>query len=551
MTDHRQNTKRRIIKALIASGLISDLRRWMKMRRFEVRSKTAQQELEQEIGRKLRHLLESFGPTYIKLGQVLSTRRDILPPAMIRELEGLQDQIAPLPFEDIRGVLERQFDHDPGDVFFDIDPQPLASASIAQVHLARLEDGSRVCLKVRRPGIRQTIAFDLRVMEDLLDRWRDRLPFSDILDYKGMMAEFRKQLKQELDFLNEAKNLQKFIRLNRDDQYVRAPRPYTEYSTEEVLVLEYIEAASLRTICDDYDQELRSEIAKKLIYSYANQVFRDGYYHADPHPGNILIEDARNLIFLDFGIVSSLSVKDKYAILLIFLGVTKDSPRMVIDALYQLNLFDAQSSHISLEYDLQKLLDAYLSLTLKEIDINILIDDFFSLLLKYRIRLPGSLTMFFKTLAILEGVIESFNLQENILELAQPIATKLSRNFVSKDYFTEFIIPTVYDFYAFNRDLPKQLNDFTRKLRERDYRLGSLLEFGPRDRESYRQRSRLWSASLLLAFSSAFLFSLMILAVLFEGVMEKPAWKLMALVIGLIEVGLILLYIRLWRKPED
>lgn len=550
MTTTRKNTKRVILKKILASKLLFDIRHWVKISKEEDKEESRVQ-LEETIGKKLYKLLEELGPSYIKLGQILSTRYDILPHPIIEELEKLQDDVAPLPFQDMRGQIEREIGRDLADVFQSLEVTPIASASIAQVYIATLKDNQeRVCLKVRRPGVKEIIQADIQVMRDLagtLDRF---FSFSQIIDYEGMLAEFHRQLLDELDFRKEAKNLIKFQEMIKRDKYVHTPRLLLDYSGEELLTMEYFDAPSLRHIVKTYKRKDRADIAKRLLYSYANQVFRDGFFHGDPHPGNILINSTEDIVFLDFGIMGSLSVKDKYAILLLFLGITKDSPRVILDALGQLDLLNPDADNTRLEDDIQRILDHYLTLTLKEIDLQVMINDFFSLLYKYQIRLPGSLTMFFKALVILEGVISSLDLDQNILEMAQPIARKLLRNFISRDYFTSSIFPALYDSGVVARDFPSWAADFGRILQRRDFRFGLSQQASPEETKRQNARAKMGSLTALLVANSFFFIILFFMQRLLPVIAQSLLVKIFLWISAILELVMLYQYRKLWKQLD-
>lgn len=550
MATQNKNSKRVILKKILSSKILFDARQWVKLSKEEDKE-DRRIVVEETIGKKLYALLEDLGPSYIKLGQILSTRYDILPQPIIDELEKLQDDVAPLPFHEMRGQIEHEIGRDIGVVFERFDENPIASASIAQVYKATIRETQQsVVLKVRRPGIKEVIQADIQVMRELADTLDRFFSFSQIIDYEGMLSEFHRQLLDELDFRKEAKNLTKFQDMIRRDKYVHTPTLLPELSGEELLTMEYIDAPSLRHIVKTYRKNDRADVAKRLLYSYANQVFRDGFFHGDPHPGNILINSTEDIVFLDFGIMGSLSVKDKYAILVLFLGITRDSPRVIIDALGQLDLLNPNADNARLQDDIQRILDYYLTLTLKEIDLQVMINDFFNLLYKYQIRLPGSLTMFFKALAILEGVITSLDLDQNILEMAQPIARKLLKNFISKDYLTATVFPAIYDSGVIARDMPSWVADFGRSLQRRDFRFGLSHQASPEESRRHNSRVKLGSLTAFLIANGLFFLILFFAQNLVPRLGENLLVQIFLWISAILELVMIVLYRKLWKKLD-
>lgn len=509
-------------------------------------------ERRRELGRRLKALLESLGPTYVKLGQMLSTRHDLFSEEIVEELELLQDDVAPEDFDLVRRTVEESLNGPIEDFFESFEETPFASASIAQVHRARLKDGSKVCVKVQRSGISEMIRLDLRVIEDIAQKYGRFLKFTSVLEMDGVIAAFRDQMSFELNFEIEAQNLESFARFHSADKYVHTPKCYHELTTRRVMVMEYIDATPLKEARTAFGPEERAEIARRILYSYANQVFRDGFFHGDPHPGNVMISSDLHIIFLDFGIIGRLPTKSKYAILTLFLGIAKDSPRMMLDALLQMGLISAEVDLGCFQRDIQSLLDKYLNMTLHEVKISEITNEFFTILYRYRIRVPGSLTILAKTFIIMEGVVEELGLEQNILEISEPIARKLMRRFVSRDYFTEFILPAAYDTAAILRELPETAVDFMRKMRENGYRIDLRTQMSAKQRRANRRNAQVIGLSVVLL-ANAILFSTFFLSATFAPTGFTATWaKWGAVVTAAFEIIGAAFFIGRWlrRSPK-
>lgn len=495
--------RRKLLSLVLNSGVLGDLRR-LRHAYESGMSSAALRHMEAQAGDKLCKLLIDMGPTYIKFGQMLSTRQDIIPQGIITALQRLQDDVPPQRFDLTLATVDEALGGDHTAFFERIEETPIASASIAQAHMGVLKDGRRVCIKVQRTGIEQMIRDDLDIIARVLGRLNRFYRLTEIIAYDEVLEAFRTQLADELDFTRELNNLNTFRKLNAQDRYVHAPAPFEALSAKRILTMEYEDEPSLGEAEAQMTQPELEELARRLIYSFSNQVFQDGFFHADPHPGNLLVRDRCEIVYIDFGIVGRLSRKNKYAILTMFLGMIKDSPRIVIDGLLEMGIIDAKVDLKRFEHDVQIILDKYLGLTLKEIELAELLNEFLGLLMRYRITIPGSVTMLFRAVAILEGVIEGMGLTQNILEIGTPIAQKLVRNYVSKDYLSEFVLPSLYDGVAAMRIAPGAGLDFMRKLQDRDYVFSHELKDSPENRRDRRDRMRLAGLGLLMVATAIF-----------------------------------------------
>ena len=259
----------------------------------------------------LRDILVDLGPSFIKIGQMLSLRSEILPQAYCDALSDLQMDCDPMPFDEtvavLRGIYGDKFDA----IFKEIDPKPLGSASMAQVHRAVLTNGDEAAVKVQRPGVRTTMAQDIDVMRAVAKQASRFMKDNQMLNLRDVVEELWVTFLEETDFLKEARNLEEFALLNKDVVYISCPKPYMEYCTEEVLVMEYVDGISIRDtkrlLENGYDLE---EIGVKVMDNYATQIMEHGFFHADPHPGNILVKDGK-VIYIDLGIMGRLSVRDR------------------------------------------------------------------------------------------------------------------------------------------------------------------------------------------------------------------------------------------------
>ncbi len=351
------------------------------------------------IGERLRLSLEELGPTFIKLGQIISTRPDILPLDLIAELEKLQDNVPPFPFENVKSLIENEIDDQLENIYKEFNKTPIAAASIAQVHLAKLNSGKKVVVKVQRPGIEKNMYLDIKVLQDLASFIDNHTKYGKLYNFTQMVQEFEKSLMNELDFRNEAENAELFKVNFAKDQGVDVPEISWIHTTRRVLTMEYIEGIPLNDFeaLDSAGLD-RKKIARNLAMSILNQILRDGFFHGDPHPGNIMVMPGNAIVFLDFGIIGKLSDERKAQFIKILMGIAFKDSRLILQAIVGL---DAMPHHInikSLEKEIDILRDKYLSIPLNEIKIGEVFSEIFKLAFTYNIVFPVEFSMLGKSL---------------------------------------------------------------------------------------------------------------------------------------------------------
>lgn len=374
-------------------------------------------------GRRLRLLLTELGPTFVKLGQVLSTRADLLSQDVVRELSSLQDAVTPFPFDEVRSIVERTLGRPLEEAFGSFDPTPLASASIAQVHAARTNAGVDVIVKVRRPGIRQRIEADLellyviaRFFESLIDETRIASPVA-------IVEEFEKAILGELDFRREAANVEAFRKANEGRAYVVVPHVLEHLSGEDVLTLERLDGPKVTEL--DPQRHDRLAIAKNLLESSFVQLFEDGLFHGDPHPGNILVLSGNRLGLVDLGLVGRVSRSMQETLIVMCLAISLRDAGTLARLLYRVGITGERVRLSELSGDIQTVLDRYLGQALSTIDSKSLLADLLDLAQRYRIRIPREYAVLAKAAVTIEGVIRQLCPELDVLEAALPYARRL------------------------------------------------------------------------------------------------------------------------------
>jgi len=355
--------------------------------------------------RRLRMALEELGPTFIKLGQVLSTRPDLLPPDFIAELSRLRDDVPPGPWEPVRQLIEEELGAPLEELFASFDPQPLAAASLAQVHPATLADGTEVVVKVQRPGIEGTIETDLEILADVARLFQERTVLGDIYDLPGVVEEFAATLRAELDFYREGRNADRFRANFAGEGFLYIPKVYWDLTTRRVLVLERIEGIRIDDVealdAAGYD---RYRVALHATRMVVKEVLEDGFFHADPHPGNFVVMPGEVIGAMDFGMVGYLTHRDRTDLVRLYIYVVQLDEEGIVEQLVRMGMVGGKVDRDRLRRDVGRLLRKYQGLPLKAIRAGEIMQEALPIAFRHRLRLPSELWLLGKTLAMMEGV---------------------------------------------------------------------------------------------------------------------------------------------------
>jgi len=360
------------------------------------------------VGTRLRLVLQDLGPSFVKLGQILSTRPDLLPPEVITELKLLQDSVPPVPFEELRLEIERELGAGVLEVYTEFDERPLASASMAQVHRATIEEGGalhQVVVKIQRPNIRSTIERDIELLYLLARAIERSIPEARIYSPVGLVSEFDRAIMDELDFSREADHAERFLRSFAEDPEVRFPKVYKKASAKKLLTMEFLPGKKLAAaIAAGYSGE---RISKITLKSLLKQIFEDGFFHGDPHPGNLLIlgePEAPIIGFIDLGLVGRLSPELRDRTIDLMVAAARQDSRGVADALYSIGTPTRRVDRARYEAEVTVLADRYLGKPLKEIELSLLIKDIVGGAVKFGLEIPPEFMMLGRTLMTVEGV---------------------------------------------------------------------------------------------------------------------------------------------------
>ena len=367
---------------------------------------------------KLRAILEELGPTYVKLGQIMSLHSDVLPQRYCDELMKLTSEVTPMPFSEVEEVINRSYREDWRNIFASIEHNTLGSASIAQVHKARLLDGRDVIVKVERKGIYDTMARDI----GLLKRAVGILPpiggLKNVVDLEMVLDELWSTAQEEMDFLKEAANMEEFARNNQGINYIRCPKLYHEYTTSRVLVMEYIGGCPVddknKLLAEGYDL---GEIGRKLVNNYIKQVMEDGFFHADPHPGNVKVMDGK-IVWIDMGMMGRLTYRDRNLMAAAVRAIAVGDIAVLESTILELGDVQGKIDSGKLYGELRDLMDRYGNASMGSIDAVEFFKDVMEIMKGNDIRLPHGMTMLVRGLTQMQGVLLNISPDINMAEIA-------------------------------------------------------------------------------------------------------------------------------------
>ena len=373
---------------------------------------------------RMRLALEELGPTFVKLGQVMATRVDLFPPAWIAEFEKLHADVPPVPFEALLPELSRALGRSPFEVFGEIETRPYAAASIAQVHRARLKDGTPVVLKIRRPGVREKIDADLRLLRRVSELVESEMP--EVRRYRPaeIAAQFARSLEREVDFAVETRNVERFAQNFAGHEHVVIPKIYPQYTNEMLLVQQHVAGIpATDTAAVEMAGLDRRLLAARGVDAFLKMILIDGFFHADPHPGNIFYLPGNKLVVIDFGMVGRLSPRRRAQVVDLLTGIARMSEEPMLDVLHDW----AGEAHVDeerLATDVNEMVFEYEGMPLRDIRIGNVIRQFADIVRSHSIVLPSDLSLMFKTLITLEGLGRQYDPDIHIVSHITPLVRR-------------------------------------------------------------------------------------------------------------------------------
>lgn len=407
---------------------------------------------------RLRLMIEDLGPTFIKLGQILSTRGDLLPASYRAELAKLQDSAPPVASEQIRATFAEEFGRSVDEVFSAFDMQPIAAASIGQAHAATLPDGSEVIVKLRRPHIIEDVEEDLRVLVDLSYLAARHWEMARYYDIVAIVAEFAQTLRAELDYLHEGHNLERIASNFADESSLHIPTIYWDLTTTRVLTLERIRGIKITNVAELEAQGCdRGVIARRATRILLTMILRDGFFHADPHAGNVFVERDGRIGLIDFGMVGEVDRSSQDGLMKLMLGITQQDASRLADTMLDLSAGHTSVDRNALRRDLQRLLARYSNRPISDVRFGAFISEMIEVLRTHRLRLPPDLALLLKTIVMGEGLAEEIDPTFNLMEVYIPLTEEVIRERFSVSGWTKQLLLSGIDSLESTLEIPQRL----------------------------------------------------------------------------------------------
>ncbi len=413
---------------------------------------------------KIRLVCEELGPTFVKFGQLLSNRPDIFPSELIMELEKLQDSVPPFSGKIAQDFLEQEFKKKTEEMFSSFEQEAFASASMAQVHRATLKNGDKVVLKIQRPGIKEVIESDIKVMLYVAAIFYKRIPSIKSFDPIGLVKNFEKSVMLELDFIHESVNIQRFHKNFQEDEndegWIHSPKIYPEFTMSKVLTLEFIDGVKI----SDYEKIKssgldRKVIARRLAVSYFKQIFNYGFFHADPHPGNLLVLPNNAVCYLDYGMMGSIMKKDIEQFGYLFISVHKKDVRRIIRSLQQLSDSSLIHNVRDLESDLNEFVQNYSFRSIHSNEMSTVLLELKDIIIKHGLKVPSHFFLLARSMVTIEGVIHNLDAELDLEKLMRPYLIKTIARHYNPVKFASRIFNSIYELGMYMEDFPRDLKN--------------------------------------------------------------------------------------------
>jgi len=414
-----------------------------------------------------RMALEELGPTFLKMGQILSTRPDLLPGEFMREFSKLQDDVPSFPYSEVEAVVKKELHKPVEQVFSSFDEYPLAAASIGQVHQAKMVDGTNVVVKVQRPGIHRTIEVDLEIMMHLAGLMEHHLEGWDIQRPTRIVEEFARTLEKELDYTLEASHTERFARQFEDEPAVHVPQVYREATTPRVLTMEYIHGIKVSAIDQLEEEGLdRKKIAQQGLVLIMKQIFVHGFFHADPHPGNVFVLPDNVLCYIDFGMMGRLDLETRECFADLIMSIVHRDEREAVDVLLRLAVIEEEPDHHALERDVGDFMDLHCYRPLKDIDLGALLHKLLDVATRHRLGIPPDLFLMIKALSTVEGLGRVLDPDLDVIEQAGPFIKRVQLNRFNPHRVGKGVVNSGTDLFHLLKDIPREVRAILKMARQ-------------------------------------------------------------------------------------
>ncbi len=421
-----------------------------------------------------RMALEELGPTFVKFGQIMSTRPDMVPPELITELQKLQDTVPPFSTADAKRIIKEDLGSSVDLIFKHFPDSPTAAASMAQVYKAILPDDDVVAVKVQRPNMNQIVEVDLEIMRDLATRIKRHYKEQDAVDPVKLVEEFARAIRKELDLRIEIAQIERFARIFPSDVTIHVPKVYRDYSSSKVLTMEFIDGYKITDITKP--EVLVCDIDPKVVASRGadlilKQIFEHGFFHADPHPGNIRVLADNVICFLDYGMMGTLSARHREDLADILIGIETKDERKVTRSILKLSGHRQFGDEEELESDIVEFIDVYAYGSLKELELGNLLNRFVDVITEHQLKIPRDFYLLVKALVTIEGVGRELDPDFNAVEHAEPFAKKLVLARMNPQRLIKELYGSVVETGMLIHDLPYSLNGMLRQIKQGDVKV--------------------------------------------------------------------------------
>ena len=484
---------------------------------------------------KMRLVCEELGPTFVKFGQILSNRADLIPMELTFELEKLQENVPPMSQKEAKNDVELELKDKVENLFAWFEPEPFASASMAQVHKVILHSGKRIALKVQRSGIFDIIIEDIKVMYKVAEVLEKRIPSLKSFDPIGLVKNFEYSILKELDFIHESINVERFYNnLKSDDkldQYALAPKVYHEFTTSKILALEFISGIKIDKISKLNKKGFNTKVvARRLAISYYKQIFEYGFFHADPHPGNLLVLPNGHIGYLDFGMMGSMLPRDITIFGKLFIGISNKSVSEIIKALQKLSNNVVIANMRDFEFDINEFVEKYYVRDIHKNEMSTILLELKDIIINHGLKVPSYFFLFARSLVTLDGVIEKLDPNFEQFEIVRPYLKKSATKKFNPIIIGKKVINSIVEITDYMEDFPNDLKNAIRKINSGQVKV----DLTHKGIDPLRHTLRRITKQLITA---CIMVALIISASLFIIYEVHPLWKSIS-VIGMISFSL-------------
>ncbi|HPG30503.1 MAG TPA: AarF/UbiB family protein [bacterium] len=461
------NRYREILSILIKYGFIDLLQKINLPKFIDIRELSVKYKAEQNLTRweRIRKVFEELGPAFIKFGQIMSSRPDMFPEELIVELEKLQDKAPCENPDSVKELIESELNKKVESVFKSFEKDPVASASIAQVHIAELHTGEKVVVKIQRPNLKRKLEIDAEIMTHLAALSEKYISGMSVVKPVEIIEEFSKTIFKEIDFLNEVNNIERFRNFFKDDTAIYVPKAFREYSSSKIITMEHIEGIKISQIEKIGETGLDvSVIAKRGADLFLKQIFQYGFFHADPHPGNIFIMLDGKICFLDYGMFGTLTKLQREQLSDIIIAITSNNEKKLIDAILSLSR-KSKINYDSLSLDISDFVNKYFFVRLNEINAGKLLKEFLGIIIKHKITIPPSFYILIKSLMLIESVGTRLSPEFSLIVHIKPFVKKIYLERLSPLSIAKELYSALAGFSSGVRDFPADLKDLMIQLK--------------------------------------------------------------------------------------